>query len=183
VGTSKHTSLVAGAVEVLTYIDEKNHRREKAGRVRLRVIKDAGEISIGDFVRTNIEPSSRLRTDGGKGYSDTALKGYKHSVRIVGSPQRAHQKAPHIHRVFSNLKTWLNGTHHGVEPKYLQTYLDEYVFRFNRRMTPMAAYQTLLGISSQRGGPFRWKALGTPRFTYRDRPSLFENKNCSYLAH
>ena len=59
----------------------------------------------------------------------------------------AHQLAPHIHHVFSNLKTWLQGTHHGVEPKYLQGYLNEYVFRFNRRQTPMAAFQTLLGIA------------------------------------
>jgi len=41
---------------------------------------------------------------------------------------------------FSNLQAWLNGTHHGVEPKYLQSYLDECVFRFNRRKTPMAAF-------------------------------------------
>jgi hypothetical protein len=149
VAAAKHKTLIAGAVEVLTYTD-KNQRKERAGRVRLQVIPDASEISIGAFVRTNIESGSRLRTDGWKGYSDTALKGYKHSVRIVGSPERAHQKAPHIHRVFSNLKTWLNGTHHGVEPKYLQSYLDEYVFRFNRRMTPMAAFQTLLGLSLKR---------------------------------
>jgi hypothetical protein len=52
--------------------------------------------------------------------------------------------------VFSNLKAWLNGTHHGVEPRYLQRYLDEFVFRFNQRSTPMAAFQTLLGISTQK---------------------------------
>jgi hypothetical protein len=52
--------------------------------------------------------------------------------------------------VFSNLKAWLNGTHHGVEPRYLQRYMDECVFRFNRRTTPMAAFQTLLGISTQK---------------------------------
>lgn len=50
----------------------------------------------------------------------------------------------------SYLKTWLDGTHHGVEPKYLQSYLDECVFRFNRRHTPMAAFQTLLEISTQK---------------------------------
>jgi len=54
---------------------------------------------------------------------------------------------PHPSR-FSNLKTWLNGTHHGVEPKYLQRYVDEFVFRFNRRNTPMAAFQSVLGIAS-----------------------------------
>ncbi|WP_342803675.1 transposase [Pontiella sulfatireligans] len=44
----------------------------------------------------------------------------------------------------------MNGTHHGVDPKYLQTYLDEFTFRFNRRKTPMAAFQTLLGIATQK---------------------------------
>jgi len=97
-----------------------------------------------------IETGSTLRTDGWKGYSDTALVDYKHRVRVVRTPERAHRVAPHIHRVFSNLKTWINGTHHGVEPKYLQSYLDEFVFRFNRRHTPMAAFQTLLGIFLQK---------------------------------
>jgi len=72
------------------------------------------------------------------------------SPMIVLVHEKAARLAPHIHRVFSNLKTWLNGTHHGVEPKYLPDYLDEFVSRFNRRKTPMAAFQTLLGIASNK---------------------------------
>jgi hypothetical protein len=132
VGAAKDKTLVAGTVEVLAYTDQENRRKERAGRVRLQVIQDASETSTGAFVRANVEPGSRLRTDGWKGYSDAALKGYKHSVRIIGSPERAHQRAPHIHRVFSNLKTWLNGTHHGVQPKYLQSYLDAYSAQIGR---------------------------------------------------
>jgi len=45
------------------------------------------------------------------------------------------------------MKTWLRGTHHGVENKHLQAYLDEFTFRFNRRRTPMAAFQSLLGLA------------------------------------
>ena len=56
---------------------------------------------------------------------------------------------PRAHRAISKLKTWLRGTHRGVSNKHLQVYLDEFVFRFNRRGTPMAAFQTLLGLSSQ----------------------------------
>lgn len=147
VTAARHKTLVAGAVEVLVYMDKKDRRRERAGRVRLQVIPDASETSIGTFMRRHVGSGSRIRTDGWRGYSDTALNSYRHSVRIVGSSARAHLKAPHIHRVFSNLKTWLTGTYHGVDPKYLQVYLDEFVFRFNRRTTPMAAFQTLLGIS------------------------------------
>lgn len=143
-------SLVVGAVEVLVYQDKNGKRYERAGRLRLALIPDATEESLGAFLTKNVKPKSRIRTDGWKGYSDAALEDFIHHVRIVGSPQRAHKRFPHIHRVFGNLKTWLNGTHHGVYPKYLPSYLDEFVFRFNRRGTPMAAFQTLLGLSTQK---------------------------------
>lgn len=144
---SPHKSLVVGAVEVISYV-EKGKPKEKAGRVRLRRIQHADENTIKDFLDQSVEPGAKIRTDGWRGYSKTALSGYHHAPRVQGTPKRAHQLAPHIHRVFSNLKTWLTGTHHGVDPKYLQNYLDEFVFRFNRRKTPMAAFQTLLGITA-----------------------------------
>jgi hypothetical protein len=151
VAASENKSLVVGAVEILVYQDSEGKRRERAGRLRLALISDASEKILGHFLTGNVEPGSRVRTDGWPGYSETALEDYLHHVRIVGSPERAHKRFPHIHRVFGNLKTWLNGTHHGVEPKHLQSYLDEFVFRFNRRRTPMAAFQTLLGISTRKG--------------------------------
>lgn len=147
---AEHKSLVVGAVEVLVYQDKQGKRKERAGRLRLALISDASEKSLGLFLSQNIETKSRVRTDGWPGYSETALADYIHHVRIVGSPLRAHKRFPHIHKVFGNLKTWLNGTHHGVEPKHLPSYLDEFVFRFNRRKTPMAAFQTLLGISTMK---------------------------------
>ena len=150
VAAAKNKSLVIGAVEVLSYQDKQGERRERAGRLRLSILDDASAESIRGFLTQKIEPRTTVRTDGWLGYSDDALVGYKHRVRLVRRSERAHQVAPHIHRVFSNLKAWLNGTHHGVEPKYLQSYLEEFVFRFNRRNTPMAAFQTLLGISARK---------------------------------
>ncbi len=54
-----------------------------------------------------------------------------------------------IHLVFSNLKTWIQGTHHGVSQTHLQAYLNEFVFRFNRRFYPMTAFNSVLGISAR----------------------------------
>ena len=150
VTAAENKSLVVGGVEVIIYKDAKGKWKERAGRLRLQLIDDASADSLGPFLTKNVESNSRLRTDGWKGYSEAALDDFIHQVRIVGSPKRAHKRFPHIHRVFGNLKTWLNGTHHGVDPKYLPSYLDEFVFRFNRRGTPMAAFQTLLGISLQK---------------------------------
>ena len=64
------------------------------------------------------------------------------------SPRKWGNSTPRLHRAFGNLKTWLRGTHHGVSKKHLQVYLDEFVFRFNRRQKPMAAFQSLLGLTS-----------------------------------
>ena len=136
-------TLVFGAVEVICYADRQGETAEKAGRIRLATAANANEESIGKFLMQNIEKGATIQTDGWKGYSKTALSPYHHR-------QTPGIKASHIHRAFGNLKTWLNGTHHGVDPKYLQTYLDEFVFRFNRRQTPMAAFQTLLGIAANK---------------------------------
>jgi hypothetical protein len=51
--------------------------------------------------------------------------------------------------VVSNLRTWLRGTHRGVGADHLERYLEEFVFRFNRRFYPMAAFDTLLGLTSK----------------------------------
>lgn len=147
---SNHKSLVVGAVEVVKYKSKSGEMKERAGRLRLQLIPDATEVSLGTFLMDNLESKSRVRTDGWTGYSDIAMIDFIHHVRVVGPSQLAHKKFPHIHRVFGNLKTWINGTYHGVEPKHLQSYLNEFVFRFNRRKHPMAAFQTLLGISMQK---------------------------------
>lgn len=149
VAKAPHVALVVGAVEVHGFTNKQGKRGERSVRLRLQQIKNADEKTIRSFLHQSVEKGSHIRTDGWRGYSKTALADYRHEVRIVGDG-KAHQLAPHIHRVFSNLKTWLQGTHHGVQPQYLSSYLDEFVFRFNRRQTPMAAFRTLLGIATQK---------------------------------
>ncbi len=58
-----------------------------------------------------------------------------------------------IHIAFSNLKTWLLGTHHGVSQQHLQAYLNEFVFRFNRRFYPMTAFNSALGLAAHASSP------------------------------
>ena len=70
-----------------------------------------------------------------------------------GDPDATDAALPLIHIVFSNLKTWLLGTHHGVSPKHLPAYLNEFVFRFNRRFYPLAAFNSVLGVAMQVDGP------------------------------
>ena len=73
----------------------------------------------------------------------------------------AHVVLPWVHRVFSNLKTWALGVYHGLRAKHLQSYLDEFVFRFNRRKSRHAAFPSILGIAASLK-PVTYKMLITP---------------------
>lgn len=88
-----------------------------------------------------------LHTDGWQGYAGLTKLGYEHRPRSQRAAPPGEQLLPRAHRAVSNLKAWMHGTHRDVSDEHLPFYLDEYVFRHNRRNTPMAAFQTLLGLA------------------------------------
>jgi transposase-like protein len=172
-----HKALVVGAVEVRQSKKVVQHRdpheggipllgRRYAGRLRLAVVPDRSKASLAGFVDDNVEVGSRVTTDGYQGYDDLEEMGYRHTpVVIHGDPDMAERHLPMIHLVFSNLKTWIIGTHHGVSQQHLQAYLNEYVFRFNRRFYPFNAFNSVLGIGMQRKAP-TYKQLYNGKWTH-----------------
>jgi transposase-like protein len=114
------------------------YKGKQIGRVRFKCIPIASGENLIGFIEENIEPGSTVITDGWSGYSALSNNGrYRYDVkRISGSGQEAHELLPHVHMVDSLVKRWLNGTHQGkVSPKHLSHYLDEFAFRFNRKMS------------------------------------------------
>ncbi len=105
------------------------------GRARIHVIPDSTTRSLMGFVQENIEPGSHIVTDGWSGYVQLENKGYRHTAHTVAyPPTRASHLLPRVHRVISLAKRWLLGTHHGrCTRRHMQAYMDELVFRFNRR--------------------------------------------------
>ncbi len=82
-----------------------------------------------------------------------AQRGRPLAVSIQGDQAKTYQHLPMIHIVFGNLDAWLLGTHHGVSSKHLQGYLNEFVFRFNRRFWPMVAFDSVLKIAARTKAP------------------------------
>ena len=116
-------------------------------RARLKVIEGFGKGEIHAFVSAApVAPNTRLVTDDWPSYND--IPDIKHKAITVG-PMAAHIVLPWTHRLFSNLKRWGLGVYHGLRKTNLQHYLDEFVFRFNRRRTRHAAFNTLLGIGAR----------------------------------
>jgi ISXO2-like transposase domain/Transposase zinc-ribbon domain len=123
-------------------------RGHGSGRLRLGTLNAASAKWLGEFVQATVAPGATVHSDGLSAYKDLAALGYDHRPRSQRAAPPGEQLLPRAHRAISNLKAWLHGTHRGVGDPHLQVYLDEYVFRHNRRRTPMAGFQTLLGLSS-----------------------------------
>ena len=87
---------------------------------------------LGGFVRAAVRPGSRLVSDDFKGYA--GLRGTdRHPPVVQGDGKNAERLLPIVHVPFSDVKTWLNGTYHGVSAKHLARYAREWNDRFNRR--------------------------------------------------
>jgi transposase-like protein len=123
-------------------------RGRGSGRLRLQVLKDASGDSLGAFVKATTAAGAIVHTDGWQAYNNLRELAYDHRPRRQ-SAALGEQLLPRAHRAVSNLKAWIHGTHRGVSPEHLPVYLDEFVFRHNRRRTPMAGFQTLLGLGAQ----------------------------------
>ncbi len=156
-----HMTYVVGAVEVKQRENAPQTAREMrrqgtyAGRLRLRVVPDRQGATLREFTRETIAQRTLVRTDGWAGYEqiDVECGVEHHPVVEGGDPTIAERQLPLVHLVFSNLKTWLLGTHHSVSDKHLQAYLNEFVFRFNRRFYPFNGFRSLLGIGATAEAP------------------------------
>jgi transposase-like protein len=122
---------VAGAVES----GRGQARGRRLGRLRLAVVPDVSARSLEGFIATAVAKPATVATDGWSGYGGLGAAGYGHEpVNLAASWGDAALRLPAIHLVFGLAKRWLLGTHHGaVGAKHLPAYLDEFVFRFNRR--------------------------------------------------
>jgi transposase-like protein len=109
------------------------------GRCRLAPLADASAASLRAFVCDHVEPGATVITDGWKGYVGLDRCGYTHearsqrAARLRGDEQAA-ELLPAVHRVASLAQRWILGTHQGaIDQAHLREYLNEFVFRFNRR--------------------------------------------------
>lgn len=124
--------------KVLTGIAVESREPKGLGRCRMAPIADASGPSLHAFVTDHVEPGAVVSTDGWSGYIGLERLGYVHDRRSQRAARSRgedpHELLPGVHRVASLAKRWLLGTHQGsVDDAHLPSYLNEFVFRFNRR--------------------------------------------------
>lgn len=121
----------AGKALVLIAVEDKG--KPSIGRIRMQIIEDATSKNLLKAIEDMVEKNSVIQTDELKSYEMLEKHGYKHVI-IKKDLSKQIDSTPLVHRIASLLKRWILGTHQGgIHLENLQSYLDEYVFRFNRR--------------------------------------------------
>jgi transposase-like protein len=151
--------------KVLTGIAVEVREPKGIGRCRMAVLADGSAESLNPFVTGAVEPGTRVITDAWQGYRGLEGLGYTHERRSQRAARARGQDPgellPAVHRVASLAKRWLLGTHQGsVDEEHLPAYLNEFVFRFNRRRSPsrgMVFYRVL--ELAARHDPVRFRDL------------------------
>jgi len=121
--------LTENKVLVAVAVEEDGRR---VGRIRLGTIPDVKRATLHGFIAASIERGSTVRTDGFKSY--LGLDGYVHQRHVQTEQPETEHVLPRVHLVIGLLKRWMLGTHQGaIGNEYLDDYLNEFTFRFNRR--------------------------------------------------
>lgn len=134
------------------------------GRIRLRRIADTNRATLHGFIADSIEPGSTVVSDGLQAYRE--LDGYVHDRQIQKhQPADAAHGLPRVQRVISLLKRWLLGPHQGaIAHEYLQNYLEEFTFRFNRRKSASRGKLFFrLAQQAVQGSPVPFASLPHPK--------------------
>lgn len=131
------------AVETKDWVDSKGRPKSKAGFAKV-IVANETKKDAQEFVDRAIQSGSMVNTDGSPSLRD--LKNIDVDYQVTGAGQDVIDHwLPWVHKFISNAKTWIAGTHHGVESQYIGQYLAEYTFRFNRRHDPDSLFFRALG--------------------------------------
>jgi transposase len=124
---------------------------ERGGRIRATVVPNSRASTILPLAREYVLPESLIYTDEYIPYMRLGREGYthrriKHKARIYVEGDTHTQT---IDGWFGLVKNAIRGVHHGVSHKWLQGYLNEYAFRYNRRDEPHRILQDMLAASAR----------------------------------
>lgn len=134
IGAPQKSTMGRGSFRKAVVLVAVEDKKGELGRIRLAVIKNASHACIIRALKEMVEPGSTVHTDGWQGYVGLETDGYHRVVIKKDTVSDEENLTPLVNRVASLLKRWLLNTHQGgVQQTHLPYYLDEFVFRFNRR--------------------------------------------------
>lgn len=113
--------------------NKKNRPNRKAGFIKMKVIEKASKDAVNHEVKKDIAKSAKVITDGKRCYNDLKTMVASHEAIICKDKKEVSKVFPWVHIAISNAKKMCLGIHHSINRNFMQNYLDEFCYKFNRR--------------------------------------------------
>ncbi len=157
-GSQKKTKVLVMAESQEVATAEEGKKPRKVGYLKMKVIEDLRKETINKVVQSSVNlRETSIVSDDSTSYVD--LKGFvKHHEREVIHKEKIGEKLPWVHITISNAKRQLLNSYHNIKPEFLQSYLDEFCYKFNRRYFAEALFGRLLVAAVSYKNEFRYKS-------------------------
>jgi len=145
-GSQKKTKVLVMAESFKMESPKKGKKPRRVGYLKMKVIEDLKKESIMPLVKSLVNKNSSIDTDGSNSYVDLGNFVEHHHAEVIPK-NKVGEKLPWVHIAISNAKRQLLDIFHDIKPEFLQNYLDEFCYKFNRRYFGEALFNRLLVAS------------------------------------
>jgi len=142
-GSQKKTKVIVMAESELVESPKEGQKLRRVGYLKMKVIDSLTKETINEHVKTLAGKVTEIDTDDSTSYVDLRKFVPKHNAQVIPK-QKVGEILPWVHIAISNAKRQIINTFHDVKPEFLQKYLDEFCYKFNRRYFGEALFNRLL---------------------------------------
>ena len=135
---------------------KRGQKPKEVGHIKMIVVPNLKKETIDGEAVNAIEPDSSITTDASKSHNDFKLLFGEHKSQVI-NPKDIGKVLPWVHIAISNAKTKLADMHHGIKPEFLQEYLNEFCYKFNRRYFGENLFERLVKIAASYRTDFEHK--------------------------
>jgi hypothetical protein len=144
-GSQRKTKVVVMAETEEPEAPKKGQKPTKVKHIKMIVVEDLKADTISSVAGNSIESESKITTDDSKSHTHFKKLFSEHKSQVI-DPKDIGKVLPWVHIAISNSKQLLRGTHYGVKPEFLQGYLNEYCYKFNRRYFGEGMFDRLMTV-------------------------------------
>jgi DNA-directed RNA polymerase subunit RPC12/RpoP len=153
-GSQRKAKVVIMAETEVSETVKRGQKPTKVKHIKMVVVGNLKADTIGDVAEDNIESTSKIITDGSKSHKHFKTLFKEHQSQVI-NPKDIGKVLPWVHIAISNSKTLLRGIHYGIKPEYLQGYLNEFCYKFNRRYFGEGMFDRLMVVSANYRSDFQ----------------------------
>jgi len=154
-GSQRKSKVIVMAESEAVENPKPGKKSRRVGYIKMKVVDDLKSKTIDDVVKENVSTKSNISSDDSTSYVGLSSNVENHFAKVILN-EEIEKELPWVHIAISNAKRWMLNNFHSMKPEYLQRYLDEFCYNFNRRNVRNKLFDRLLVACATKENSFRY---------------------------